>query len=195
MPEPHARDAARAQRPGSGPHVTKPTQHHRRSTPADTLAPLITTYLGVPVRTRTTAAAVATLLVAVLVGCSSADSDGASDKAAASASSSTPSVSAKDLAEAREAAGLPPSPGPTARTAYIDGLNAIDRDIVHGKDDKAVSRGINTCSTIKSSPGDEAKQIKLTGQRFTSPTHPEGRDAATSAKILALAHKNICPDF
>lgn len=145
-------------------------------------------------RTRTTAAAVATLLAAVLTGCSSADS-GDAGTAKASASSSAPSVSAADLAKAREAAGLPPSPKPVDRAAYIDGLNAIDPDIVHGKDDKAVSRGINACSSIKNLPGETAKQIKMTGQRFTSPTHPEGRDTATSEKILVLAHKHICPDF
>lgn len=146
-------------------------------------------------RTRTTAAVAATLLAAVLTGCSSADSDDASDKPTAPASSSAPSVSAADLAKAREAAGLPPSPKPVDRAAYIDGLNAIDPDIVHGKDDKAISRGINACSSIKNLPGDTAKQIGMTGRRFTSPTHPEGRDTATSEKILALAHKHICPDF
>lgn len=142
-------------------------------------------------RICTAIAAITAALAVTLVGCTT---DSTTD-AKASPSSSAPSVSAADLAKAREAAGLPPSPEPAARAAYIDGLNAIDPDIVHGKDDKAVSRGINTCSTIKSSPKDKAKQIKLTGQRFTSPTHPEGRDAATSEKILNLVHKHICPDF
>jgi hypothetical protein len=140
---------------------------------------------------RTRHAAIAAAALLALSACTTNSSTDAKD----SPSSSATPVSAADLAKAREAAGLPPSPGPAPRGAYIDGLNAIDPDIVHGKDDKAVSRGINTCSTIKSSPGDEAKQIRLTGQRFTSPANPEGRGNATAEKILALAHKHICPDF
>ncbi|WP_405930334.1 hypothetical protein [Streptomyces sp. NBC_00827] len=136
----------------------------------------------------------AAIAAAALLALSACTTDSSTD-AKASPSSSAPSVSAADLAKAREAAGLPPSPEPAPRAAYIDGLNAIDPDIVHGKDDKAVSRGINTCSSIKNFPGDGAKQIKLTGQRFSSPTHPEGRDTATAEKILDLAHKHICPDF
>lgn len=97
--------------------------------------------------------------------------------------------------KAREAAGLPPSPAPQPRKAFIDGLNAIDSDIVHGKDDKAISRGINQCSSIKSSPDDQAKLIDLTNQRFTSPNHPEGHGLAKAEQILDLVHKHICPTF
>ncbi|MFF4320456.1 hypothetical protein [Streptomyces sp. NPDC001568] len=95
----------------------------------------------------------------------------------------------------RAAAGLPTAPKGAARQAFIGGLDAIDRDIVHGKEDKAISRGIDTCSAIKSNPGDRPKQIQQTERRWSSPTHPEGHGAAKAAKILDVAHKNICPTF
>lgn len=141
-------------------------------------------------------AAAALLALSACTTASTADSDAdAKPTPKAAPSNTAPSASAEDLAKARAAAGLPPSPKPAARAAYLDGLNAIDPDIVHGKDDKAVSRGINSCSSIKNFPDDEAKQIEFTGNRFSSPTHPEGRDATTAKKILDLARKNICPDF
>ena len=110
-------------------------------------------------------------------------------------SAAKPSAPSADPDAARAAAGLPAAPEGAARQAFIGGLDAIDRDIVHGKEDKAISRGVNTCSAIKSHPGDRAKQIAQTEQRWTSPTHPEGHGAAKAAKILDVAHKNICPTF
>ncbi|MFC9121371.1 hypothetical protein ACFTXO_16485 [Streptomyces sp. NPDC057067] len=74
-------------------------------------------------------------------------------------------------------------------------MNAIDEDIVHGKDDKAISRGVDTCGIFSRFPDDEPKQIDQTNQRWSSPTHPEGHGLATAEKILDLAHKHICPDF
>lgn len=142
---------------------------------------------------RTVTAGLATATLLALTACASTEDTGTS--APSTPAATTSSVSAADLAKAREAAGLPPSPKPVDRAAYIDGLNAINPDIVHGKDDKAISRGINACSSIKNLPGETAKQIGMTSRRFTSPTHPEGRDTATAEKILALAHKHICPDF
>jgi hypothetical protein len=100
-----------------------------------------------------------------------------------------------ELAGARAAAGLPPSPSPGPRSAYISSLNALDTDIVHGKDDKAISRGLDECSTIKAFPGDRAKQISMANSRFSSPTHPEGHGLAIAGKILDVVHKNLCPDF
>lgn len=136
----------------------------------------------------------AALAALMLTGCEEG-SEGAADAKPSKPASSAPSVSAEDRAKAREAAGLPESPAPADRAAYIDGLNAIDPDIVHGEEDKAVSRGINACSGIKNFPGDRDKQVEMTGARFSSPDSPEGRDAATAGKILDLAHKYICPDF
>ncbi|MEU9027745.1 hypothetical protein AB0D46_09445 [Streptomyces sp. NPDC048383] len=133
----------------------------------------------------------------VLTGC--AEVTPAESKPAALPSTAKPSVAPSsatpDPDALRAAVGLPPAPKGAARQAYFDGLNAIDRDIVHGKEDKAISRGIDTCSAIKSHPGNRAKQVEQTERRWNSPTHPEGHGAAKAAKILDVAHKNICPSF
>jgi hypothetical protein len=110
-----------------------------------------------------------------------------------SATAATLSPDAK--ASARSAAGLPPEPDAATRTAYIAALNAIDSDVVHGKDDKAVSRGLNQCTSIKSKSNDRPKLISLTNSRFTSPDHPDGHGLAKAEKILDVVHKNLCPDF
>jgi hypothetical protein len=106
-----------------------------------------------------------------------------------------PSSGSANPDAARAAAGLPAEPKGAQRQAFLASLNAIDKDIVHGKDDKAISRGIDTCGTIKRFPGDQAKQAEQTNQRWTSPTHPEGHGLATAAKILAAAHTTICPTY
>ena len=108
---------------------------------------------------------------------------------------SAPTLTDEQRASIREANGLPPTPNPSDWAAYIKALDALDPDIVHGKEEKAVSRGIDTCSAFKRYPDDTAQQVKVTGQRFTSPTHPEGRDQATAEKILDAAHKHICPTY
>ncbi|WP_406168353.1 hypothetical protein [Streptomyces sp. NBC_00996] len=142
------------------------------------------------------------ILGGILNACDGDDSSNTEPKAAASAKpakptpSATPSkISQADRDKAREAAGLPPEPKAAQRQAFLNGLNAIDTDIVHGKEDKAVSRGIDTCGILKSFPGDETKQIDQTNKRWSSPTHPDGHGLAKAAKILDVAHKNICPDF
>ncbi|MDX3629033.1 hypothetical protein PV728_01650 [Streptomyces europaeiscabiei] len=124
-------------------------------------------------------------------------SDSSSDKSGTSApaKSSAPELTDEQRASIRADAGLPPTPNAADWAAYIKALDAIDPDIVHGKEDKAVSRGINTCSGFKRYPDDRTKQVNFTKQRFTSPTHPEGRDTATAEKILDTAHKHICPDY
>ncbi|MFD8615324.1 hypothetical protein ACFV09_41670 [Streptomyces sp. NPDC059631] len=123
----------------------------------------------------------------------------AKPKAAASSKPASPAkpskISQADLDKACKAAGLPPEPMAAQRQAFLRGLNAIDTDIVQGKDDKAVHRGIDTCGIVKRFPGDKAKQIDQTNQRWSKPTHPEGHGLTKAAKILDVAHKNICPDF
>ncbi|MFJ2707837.1 hypothetical protein ACIO3R_32255 [Streptomyces sp. NPDC087428] len=141
-------------------------------------------------RTTTTAVIAAGLLLTTLTACSGSDDDKVANKP-----SKVPTLSAADREAAREAAGLPPKPNATVTAAYIKALDAIDTDIVHGKTEKAVDRGLNTCSSVKSSPKDQAKLIDLTNQRFTSPTHPNGHGAATAGKILKVVRKNLCPDF
>ncbi|MFF2405738.1 DUF732 domain-containing protein [Streptomyces sp. NPDC058092] len=139
-------------------------------------------------RTRTTTAAlIAAGLLATLTACSS--SDDTADKP-----STPPTLSAEQRASARAAAGLP-DPTPEQEAAFVAALDAIDKDIAHGKADKAASRGRSQCQTIHDWPKDEAKQVDLATRRFTSPTHPEGRTQATAEKINAAAHKHLCPDF
>lgn len=143
------------------------------------------------------------ILGGVVNACGGDDSSDTKPKAAAGTKpaakptpSATPSkISQADLDKALEAAGLPPAPKAAQRQAFLKGLNAIDTDIVHGKDDKAVSRGIDTCGILKRFPSDETQQIDQTNKRWSSPTHPEGHGLAKAAKILDVAHKNICPDF
>jgi hypothetical protein len=138
-------------------------------------------------RTRITLAA-AGLLLATLTACSGdARPDMGVDKPKAA-----PSVDADAI---REAAGLPKEPKGDQRQAFLDGLNAIDQDIVHGKEDKAISRGIDTCGIFKRFPGDRAKHIEQTNKRWISANHPDGHGLDTAEKILDTAHKHICPDF
>jgi hypothetical protein len=106
-----------------------------------------------------------------------------------------PASSSPNPDTARAAAGLPAEPRGAQRQAFLDGLNAIDKDIVHGKDDKAISRGIDTCGTIKNFPKDQAKQADQTNKRWTSPTHPEGHGLAKAAQILTVVHTTICPTY
>ncbi|MER5385959.1 hypothetical protein ABT040_37900 [Streptomyces sp. NPDC002688] len=138
------------------------------------------------------------ILGGILNACDGESSD-TKPKAAAGTKPASPAkpskISQADLDKAREAAGLPPEPKAAQRQAFLKGLNAIDTDIVHSKDDKAVSRGIDTCGILKRFPGDETKQIDQTNKRWSSPTHPEGHGLTKAAKILDVAHRNICPDF
>ncbi|MGA5069290.1 hypothetical protein ACPB9E_37045 [Streptomyces exfoliatus] len=96
---------------------------------------------------------------------------------------------------ARAAAGLPPEPSPLDRGAFLAVLDTIDPDIVHGKEDKAISRGLDTCALFKRFPGETAKQIAQTNKRWISPTHPDGHSLAIAEKILDAAHKHLCRDF
>lgn len=141
-------------------------------------------------RTRTAATITAALLLTTLTACSSSDDDKA---AAPRASASTLSQADRDAA--LKAAGLPPRPDAATAATYVKALDAIDTDIAHGKTDKAVSRGMDTCGLIKRFPGDEAKQADQTNQRWSSPTHPDGHGLATAKKILTVTHKELCPDF
>lgn len=136
----------------------------------------------------------ATAGLLTLTGCSSEpkpDSKPISSQPAA-APAATPSA---DPDAARAAAGLPPEPKGAQRKAFLDGLNAIDKDIVHGKDDKAISRGIDTCGLVKTFPGDLTKQVEQTNKRWTSPTHPDGHGQVKAAQILAVSQSAICPTF
>ncbi|MCP8707448.1 hypothetical protein [Streptomyces sp. AC04842] len=140
-------------------------------------------------RTRTTTAGILAALAITLTACSSTEEPATVDQ-----SSQPPAVSDADKAKIREDLGYPPEPDAATAAAFIKALNAIDTDIVHGKDEKALSRGADTCRTIKDHP-ERAKQIEQTNKRWTSPTHPDGHGLATAEKILDAAHKHLCPDF
>lgn len=91
--------------------------------------------------------------------------------------------------------GMPPTPDLETRKTYIAELNRIDPDIVHGKEQTAVERGRNQCSSIKTFPNDEAKWVTLTLQRFTSPKHPDGFGTVKASKILVVVRRYICPSY
>ncbi|MFF2522443.1 hypothetical protein [Streptomyces liangshanensis] len=142
---------------------------------------------------RIRAAITTALLITCLAACNPQDTP--VDEKGASQSSTPPELTPEQRASINAAAGIPEDPDDAHRQAYLDGLLAVDPDIVHGKDDKAISRGKNQCQTIHSFPKDKAKQIDQAMQRFTSPTHPEGRTRAVAEKINDLAHKQLCPAF
>ncbi|MEU5170693.1 hypothetical protein [Streptomyces mutomycini] len=145
-------------------------------------------------RTLTTIATLfAAGLLSTLTACSgdTSSTEGAKPVQSGDASEITP----EQQAAARHPAGLPAEPNPAQRQVYLESLNAIDTDIVHGKDDKAVSRGINQCGTVKTSPDDHIKLIKTTNSRFTSPNHPDGHGTITAERILQVVRESICPDF
>ncbi|MBZ6258142.1 hypothetical protein KVH22_21740 [Streptomyces olivaceus] len=141
---------------------------------------------------RTATAAVLLAALATLTACSS-DSDDSTDAAPAK-TSQAPEVSEADKAKIRENLGYPPEPDAATAAAFVKALNAVDSDIVHGKDEKALSRGADTCRAIKDYP-ERAKQVDVTNKRWSSPTHPEGHGLATAEKILDTTHKHLCPDF
>ncbi|MER6825029.1 hypothetical protein ABT352_03480 [Streptosporangium sp. NPDC000563] len=93
------------------------------------------------------------------------------------------------------ATGIPPKPDAATQAKFIAALEAIDPDIVHGKEDKAVDRARNQCSSVKEFPDDQAKLVELTNQRFSSPDRPEGFGATKAAGILKAVRTHICPDF
>ncbi|MET8853489.1 hypothetical protein [Amycolatopsis sp. NPDC004625] len=72
-------------------------------------------------------------------------------------------------------------------------LEVIDPDIVHGKPDKAVSRGRDQCTSVAQWPDDQAKLVGLAQQRFISPDHPEGFGPEKSTRILAVVRRYLCP--
>ncbi|MFC8704707.1 hypothetical protein ACFUIV_21270 [Streptomyces anulatus] len=145
-------------------------------------------------RTRTTTAAlIAAGLLLTLTACGS-------EEDTVDAAPTQSAISKEDRDKAREAAGLPAEPNAEARKAFLDALNAIDTRIIKpGKEDQAVSRGLNQCSSIKRASGDEDKQVELVKQtlsRFTIDTRlPDIATPETGGEILAAVHQNLCPDF
>lgn len=158
--------------------------------------------------TRSTITVALAVLTFTLTACSSTDGSSSADenvtgsvdsKASTTATpiQKTPDVSDEDKAKARKAAGLPPEPNATTRQAYLDALNAIDPRIIKpGKDDQAVSRGINQCRFITTYADDHKQLVQSTLERFTIDTRlPEIATPETGEKIVDVVHKHLCPDF
>ncbi|WP_331738748.1 hypothetical protein [Streptomyces sp. NBC_01276] len=84
------------------------------------------------------------------------------------------------------------SPAPGQQATYLAALNAIDPEIVNGKDDKAISRGLDQCTAMKTetNPNRRVTQVE---ERFISPHHPGGFGPAKSSLILGAVQKNLCP--
>ncbi|GLV98420.1 hypothetical protein ACGFYF_02035 [Streptomyces lavendulae] len=55
--------------------------------------------------------------------------------------------------------------------------------------------GRHQCEAIANFPKDDQKQIDLTNQRFTSPSHPDGFGPAKAAKIRDAVHTHLCPTY
>ncbi|MEV6102631.1 hypothetical protein [Nocardia sp. NPDC051981] len=102
----------------------------------------------------------------------------------------------EDRASARAAAGLPVEPDAKSRQSYIDALNGIDPRIIKaGKEDQAVSRGLNQCSSIKTTK-DKSKLAESALERFTITTRlPDIATPETGEKIVAAVHTYLCPEF
>lgn len=150
-------------------------------------------------RTKTSSLIATTALAAVLTACGAADNPPAtpSDKQGAEAATEMPATLSPDAkASARAAAGLPQDPTAEARQAYFDALNAIDPRIIKpGKEDQAVSRGINQCRSIKTTK-DDAKLATLALERFTVDTRlPDIANPNTGKAINKAVHTHLCPDF
>ncbi|MFD9516063.1 DUF732 domain-containing protein [Streptomyces sp. NPDC059979] len=142
------------------------------------------------------------LLAAGLFALTACDSDSTEPSAAAVSPSSAPSSGAPaaspapsvDVEAVRSAVGLPPSPAPAQRSTYLAELNAIDPEIVNGKDDKAVSRGLSLCQAMRDEKN-PAKRVATAEKRFLAPTHPNGFGPGKSALIVAAVQKNLCPTY
>ncbi len=136
--------------------------------------------------------------VVLLVGGCGSESQNETTTSAASASTAVPSdgaVPSDVMSSIQAEAGIPPEPDPATWRKYINALNAIDPEIVNGKEEKAVDGGRDQCSSVKEFPDDQAKLVDLTNRRFLSPNHPDGFGKATAAKILAAVRKYICPTY
>jgi hypothetical protein len=139
-------------------------------------------------------ATIATVLLGLsLTACSSNESAPVAQTTVATTTTTANPAAQSAVASAEAEIGIPPKPDAAGADAYIAALTAIDPDIVHGKPDKAVSRGRNQCSSIKDSPNDQAKLVRLTNTRFTSPDHPDGFGEAKAGRILEAVRTHLCP--
>ncbi|MFF3209316.1 hypothetical protein ACFYYB_01520 [Streptomyces sp. NPDC002886] len=136
----------------------------------------------------------------VLAGCGDSDAPAPGTSSGPAPASTVPSADpsagrpSADPSAARPDSGLPPSPAPAQRAAYLAALNTIAPEIVNGKDDKAVSRGLDQCQSMKGEK-DPAKRVAGANQRFIGPHHPDGFGPVKSALIVAAVQANLCPTY
>ncbi len=158
------------------------------------MAPYVTYIPGGIMRTRTTTALAAAVLLGTLTACGTTPDE--VTPAAGPEASATPTLTDEQRAEVREAAGLPSEPDAVTAAEFIKALDAIDPRIADGKADKAISRGLNQCSSIKDFGKDRDKLATLALGRFTIDTRlPELNTPETGSKINDTVHKHLCPDF
>ncbi|MEU9972333.1 hypothetical protein [Streptomyces sp. NPDC051014] len=132
------------------------------------------------------------VIVGIVGAVTGTDSD--DDTKGKAKASTAADLTDEQRASAAAAAGLPPTPTRATRAAYLADLAGINPDIVHGKPDTVVDRGLNQCSAYKST-SDHDQLLKLTNLRFTSPDHPDGFGITTANRILDVVHKRLCPDY
>ncbi|ANZ20470.1 hypothetical protein SNOUR_36210 [Streptomyces noursei ATCC 11455] len=140
---------------------------------------------------RTVMALTTLALAGALAACAS--SDGVKVEDAKPPVLSTPAATAspdKAIQDAERDRGIPPKPDAATRAKYIRALEAISPAIVNGKEDRAVSRGRDTCGTVHSFPKDHAKQVDITRQRFSGARE---FTTAQAEQILAAVRTHLCP--
>lgn len=148
-----------------------------------------------------TALAATTAALLALTGCGEGNATddkpaSAGTPTAAASASGTPSELPEHVRESiYQKLGYPPQADAATERAYRAALDGIDPDIAHGKTEKAISRGRDTCRFIKDNPGKRDVQIERTNSRWSSPTRPDGHGLATAEKILDTTHKFLCPKF
>ncbi|MFD3537601.1 hypothetical protein [Streptomyces sp. NPDC058664] len=92
------------------------------------------------------------------------------------------------------AAGLPAKPDAATRQAYLDALNAVGPRIIKpDKEDQAVSRGINQCSSNQDDRG-RTKLATLALDRFTVTTRLSNIATSETGKAIVKAVRtHLCP--
>ncbi|MEV5241170.1 hypothetical protein AB0K89_18990 [Streptomyces cinnamoneus] len=143
---------------------------------------------------RTTIALFAAVIAAAGLTACGSDKDSSTDSknspAPAPTTAAAAPVTPAPLASAAARAGIPPKPDAATQAMYIRALNAVSPALVGGKEDRAVSRGRDTCGTIHSFPTDHGKVVSITQQRFSGATQVTTEQ---TEKILTVVQTHLCP--